>query len=68
MSGSYQRPPLRVALMGLGRAMTDEHLPVFTSHPSLFKVVCACDLAKDRRDRLAKAAASSRRTSCSPAR
>ena len=36
MSGSYQRPPLRVALMGLGRAMTDEHLPVFTAHPSLF--------------------------------
>ncbi len=54
MSGSCQRPPLRVALMGLGRAMTDEHLPVFTAHPSLFKVVCACDLAKDRRDRLAK--------------
>lgn len=54
MSGSYQRPPLRIALMGLGRAMTNDHLPVFVRHPTLFKVVCACDLMKDRRDRVAK--------------
>ena len=30
MSGpDYQRPPLRVALMGLGRAMFSDHYPVF---------------------------------------
>ncbi len=51
---NYQRPPLRVALMGLGRAMFSSHYPVFKAHPALFKVVAACDLAKDRRDRVAQ--------------
>lgn len=50
----YQRPPIRVALMGLGRAMFETHYPVFKAHPALFKIVCACDLAKDRRDLVAK--------------
>lgn len=50
----YQRPPIRVALMGLGRAMFETHYPVFKAHPALFKIVCACDLAKDRRDIVAK--------------
>lgn len=50
----YQRPPLRVALMGLGRAMFSSHYPVFRDHPALFKVVAACDLIKDRRDIVAK--------------
>ena len=34
--------------------MIGEHLPVFMEHPSLFKVVCACDISKERRDRVAK--------------
>lgn len=46
----YRRPPIRVALMGLGRAMFEDHLPVFVKHPSLFDVVAACDTIKDRRD------------------
>ena len=46
----YHRPPVRVALMGLGRAMFNDHYPVFLDHPSLFKVVAACDLLKERRD------------------
>ena len=54
MSGDYQRPPLRVALMGLGRSMFADHYPVFRAHPALFRVVCACDLAKERRDIVAR--------------
>ena len=50
----YQRPPVRVALMGLGRAMFNDHYPIFLRHPALFKVVAACDLLKERRDRVAK--------------
>lgn len=51
---SYQRPPVHVALLGLGRAMLGEHYPVFRDHPSLFKVVAACDLEKERRDVVAR--------------
>ena len=50
----YQRPPIRVALMGLGRSMFSDHYPVFRRHPALFKVVAACDLLKERRDIVAK--------------
>ena len=50
----YQRPPVRVALMGLGRAMFETHYPVFKAHPALFKVVCACDLRRERRDIVAQ--------------
>ena len=54
MKGEYQRPPLRVALMGLGRSMFEDHFSVFRDHPALFKVVCACDIVKERRDRIAE--------------
>ena len=54
MTTDYQRPPVRVALMGLGRSMFAEHYPVFRDHPSLFRVVAACDLVKERRDIVAK--------------
>ena len=50
----YQRPPIKVALMGLGRSMFADHYPVFRRHPALFKVVAACDLIKERRDIIAK--------------
>ena len=50
----YQRPPIKVALMGLGRSMFADHYPVFRKHPALFRVVAACDLHKDRRDIVAK--------------
>ena len=49
-----QRPPLRVALMGLGRSMFSDHYPVFRRHPALFQVVAACDLMKERRDIVAR--------------
>ena len=50
----YQRPPIKVALMGLGRSMFADHYPVFRRHPALFKVVAACDLIKERRDIIAR--------------
>jgi len=46
----YQRPPVRVAIVGLGRSAFSDHYPVFKAHPALFNVVAACDLIKDRRD------------------
>ena len=46
----YQRPPVKVAIVGCGRAMYSEHYPIFKKHPTLFEVVAACDLVKDRRD------------------
>ena len=54
MTADYQRPPIKVALMGLGRAMFAEHYPVYKEHPTLFKVVAACDLVKERRDIVSK--------------
>jgi predicted dehydrogenase len=54
MKNEYQRPPLKVAVMGLGRSMFADHYPVFKAHPALFDVVCACDLIKERRDIIAK--------------
>ena len=54
MTSEYQRPPIRIALMGLGRAMFFEHYPIFKAHPALFKIVAACDLSKDRRDIIAR--------------
>ena len=50
----YQRPPVKVALMGLGRSMFADHYPVYLKHPALFKIVAACDIHKARRDIVAK--------------
>lgn len=54
MKLEYQRPPVRVAVIGLGRAFFSTHYPIFKAHPALFKIVAACDLLKERRDILAK--------------
>lgn len=54
MSSEYQRPPVRVAAVGLGRAFFEEHYPVFKAHPGLFEIVAACDLIKERRDIVAR--------------
>lgn len=50
----YQRPPIRVAVIGLGRSFFSSHYPVFKAHPALFKIVAVCDLLKERRDIVAK--------------
>lgn len=52
MKSEYNRPPIRVAMMGLGRAMMLEHYAFFKEHPALFKVVAACDISRDRRDQV----------------
>ncbi|GEM_PF-652309 len=54
MTVNYQRPPLRVAIMGLGRVFFEEHYPLFKKHPELFQIVAACDLMRERRDIVAK--------------
>ena len=54
MKADSHRPPVRVALMGLGRAMFEDHYPIFKAHPALFKIVAACDLMKERRDVIAQ--------------
>lgn len=54
MKTEYQRPPIKVALMGLGRALFEDHFPIFKAHPGLFRVTCACDLIKERRDIVAQ--------------
>lgn len=43
-------PPLRVGLVGLGRAALLDHLPALKSLPGLYQVTAACDLLKERRD------------------
>ena len=48
------RPPVRVALLGLGRATLCEHVPALRALPSLFRIAAACDLMKERRDRVAR--------------
>ena len=50
----YQRPPVRVAVIGLGRSFFSSHYPVFKAHPALFKIVAVCDFLKERRDIVAK--------------
>ena len=57
MTNEYQRPPVRVALMGLGRSMFGDHYPVFKAHPALFKVVAACDLDSRRLEDMRRAVA-----------
>ena len=46
------RPPVRVALLGLGRAVFTEHLPVLLENRELFRIVAACDVLRERRDLL----------------
>lgn len=49
-SVQHARSPLKIALMGLGRAAINDHLPVFAANRHLFNVVAACELIKSRRD------------------
>ena len=53
MSNEYQRPPIRIALIGLGRAMFADHYAIIKEHPELFTIVAACDIVKERRDIIA---------------
>ena len=45
--------PVRIGIVGLGRAGWGMHCPELEEHPEQFKIVAACDIAADRRQRMA---------------
>lgn len=47
---NQNRPPLRVGIVGLGRAAFFKHLPALKALPEFFRLVAVCDLLKERRD------------------
>lgn len=44
------RPPIRIGIVGLGRAGLEMHIPELLQYPELFKIIAVCDLLKERRD------------------
>jgi len=50
----FSRSALRIAVIGLGRAMINEHLPALAADKERFDIVAACELVKERRDRIAR--------------
>ncbi len=44
------RPPIRVGIVGLGRAGLEMHFPELAQYPDLFKIMAVCDPIKERRD------------------
>ncbi|MBP5319565.1 MAG: Gfo/Idh/MocA family oxidoreductase [Kiritimatiellae bacterium] len=48
------RPPIRVGLVGLGRAGYGMHVPELSQCGELFKIVAVCDPLKERRDLILK--------------
>ncbi|MCL2104435.1 MAG: Gfo/Idh/MocA family oxidoreductase, partial [Kiritimatiellaeota bacterium] len=47
------RPPVRVGIVGLGRAGFETHCAELDLYPHLFKIVAACDPIKERRSLVA---------------
>ncbi len=45
-----QRPPVRVGIVGLGRAALQTHIPVLEGLSEQFSITAVCDLMKERRD------------------
>lgn len=43
------RPPVRIALVGIGRAMLHNHLPALKQLPELYQITAICDLLRERR-------------------
>ena len=48
------RGPIRVGLVGLGRAGLGMHVPELAHYPERFKIVAVCDPSKERRDQAVK--------------
>jgi predicted dehydrogenase len=46
------RPPIRVGIVGLGRAGLETHCAELDQYPHLFKIMAVCDPIKERRDLL----------------
>ncbi|MFO7936605.1 MAG: Gfo/Idh/MocA family oxidoreductase [Kiritimatiellia bacterium] len=44
------RPPVKIGIVGLGRAGLEMHCKELAKYPELFKIVAVCDTIKDRRD------------------
>ena len=44
------RPPIRIGIVGLGRAGLEMHCPELAQIPELFKIIAVCDPVKERRD------------------
>jgi scyllo-inositol 2-dehydrogenase (NADP+) len=44
------RPPIRVGIIGLGRAGLETHCAELDRYPHLFKIIAVCDPIKERRD------------------
>lgn len=44
------RPPIRIGIVGLGRAGLEMHCPELDLYPELFKIIAVCDPIKERRD------------------
>lgn len=44
------RPPIRIGIVGLGRAGLDMHCSELAKIPELFKIIAVCDPVKERRD------------------
>ena len=51
---SAGRPPIRIGIVGVGRAAMLTHLPAFQALPDLYRVTAVCDIIKGRRDRIEK--------------
>ncbi len=49
VEASAHRPPLRLAIVGLGRAVLFDHLPALRRLPDLFQITAVCDLLRERR-------------------
>jgi len=46
--------PIRVGVIGLGRAAVGAHLPALAALPELFRVTAVCDVLRERRDHVVK--------------
>ena len=44
------RPPIRIGIVGLGRAGLETHCPELDLYPELFRITAVCDPIKERRD------------------
>ncbi len=44
------RPPVKIGIVGLGRAGLEMHCKELAKYPELFKIVAVCDTMKERRD------------------
>jgi len=44
------RPPIRIGIVGLGRAGLETHFAELEQYPHLFKIMAVCDPVKERRD------------------